>query len=146
LDRLIPKADSSPRAGRNFGLPELRAAVRRDLEVLLNTRVELPETPPAPFPEAEGSLLSFGLPDFTPIDLSNADHQKGVEEAIEAAIRRFEPRLRDVRVTVDANEAAARRRLHFRIDAQLRVEPRPEPAEFDAVLELTSRQYAVRGR
>jgi type VI secretion system protein ImpF len=36
--------------------------------------------------------------------------------------------------------------LRFRIDALLRVDPAPEPVTFDAVLQLNTQQYLVKGQ
>ncbi len=63
---------------------------------------------------------------------------------IEQVIRRFEPRLRDVKATLldpDENEVAAS--VRFRIDARLCVDPAPEVA-FDTILEVTSGFYSVK--
>jgi type VI secretion system protein ImpF len=56
----------------------------------------------------------------------------------------FEPRLEDIRVSI-LQMGDLHRSLHFRIEARLKVEPAPEPVTFDAMLQLGSGEYLVRG-
>src|SRR6187551_624857 len=97
LDRLIdlePKVPTEPQPARSRLLAQIKAAVKRDLEWLLNTK--LAAEPPAGQPELRTSLLAYGLPDFTHSSLSNGQDQLQLRRAIEAAIQRFEPRLTGV--------------------------------------------------
>jgi type VI secretion system protein ImpF len=146
LDRLIdlePRVSTEPPAGRARQLAQIKEAVKRDLEWLLNSK-RSPEPPPRGLPHLEGSLLTFGLPDFSTSSLSNARDQDLLQRAVEASIRRFEPRLERVAVTrIEAGPAD--RSIGFRIDAMLRVDPSPEPVTFDSVLELSSKAFIVRG-
>jgi type VI secretion system protein ImpF len=146
LDRLIdlePRVSTEPPAGRARQLAQIKEAVKRDLEWLLNSK-RSPEPPPSGLPHLEGSLLTFGLPDLSASSLSNARDQDLLQRAVEASIRRFEPRLERVAVTrIEAR--AADRSIGFRIDAMLRVDPSPEPVTFDSVLELSSKAFIVRG-
>jgi type VI secretion system protein ImpF len=61
---------------------------------------------------------------------------------IEEAIRIFEPRLQDVAVTVEP-VLIGERALRFRIDANLIVDPAPEPVTFDTTLQLVNGEYKV---
>src|ERR1051326_1765438 len=68
LDRLLddePGADRESFSGRFFSLRDLKQAVARDLEALLNTRQEALEEVPSEFSEVSQSLRTYGLPDFT---------------------------------------------------------------------------------
>jgi len=147
LDRLIGGDDTtaSPRS-RGMSLSELRQSVTRDLENLLNTRRVLLGELPERLTEVCRSLQAYGLPDFSSSDLRVEEDRLRIEETIQQAVERFEPRLERVVVFVDeTRSSSANRRIHFRIDADLKVEPNPEPVMFDAVLELTSQQYEVKG-
>jgi type VI secretion system protein ImpF len=145
LDRLIdfePRVSTEAPASRSKQLSRIKEAVKRDLEWLLNTKQ--PPGPPPKLPHLEASLLTLGLPDFTSGSLAGVPEQERLRKAIEAAIRKFEPRLMGVVVTlVEGRELD--RTLRFRIDAMLRVEPEPEPVTFDSVLELGSQAFVVRG-
>ena len=68
LDRLIdldPERDAPIRLRRAPShVRQLKAALRRDLEWLLNTR-QIPGGVPEEFQGLEGSLYGYGLPDVT---------------------------------------------------------------------------------
>ena len=125
-----------------YTLTELRRSVSRDLEALLNTRRELLDELRPEFKELQGSLLNYGLPDFTAMSLLSPTDRKKVRRVIEQTINTFEPRLRSVEVTVDIPEGY-QQALHFRIEALLDIDPNPEPVTFDAVLQLSTAKYNV---
>src|SRR5436309_4781481 len=101
LDRLVdldPASGEEASASRLSGVHGLQDSVRRDLAALLNIRRR--EHPiPAEFEHCNTSLLVFGLPDFTALSLRNPEDQRRLGQAIEAAIRKFEPRLSAVSVS-----------------------------------------------
>ena len=145
LDRLIDEQPSEPRepaGNRQQTVRDLERAVARDLEAMLNTRQEVSEDLPSEYQEVQRSLLTYGLPDFTPCSLSIEEDRKRVLRSVERTIARFEPRLQRVRVQLETSRNNDRG-LRFRIDALLRVDPSPEPVTFDAVLQLNTQQYVV---
>jgi type VI secretion system protein ImpF len=145
LDRLIdyePKVTTEPPAARSRVLAQIKAAVKRDLEWLLNTKATLDLTDATP--PLVASLLNFGLPDFTHSSLSSGPDQARLRAAVEAAIRRFEPRLTDVAVVLVEGQQSERA-LRFRIDALLKIDPAPEPVSFDSVLQLQNKAFRVQG-
>jgi type VI secretion system protein ImpF len=78
----------------------LRAEIARSLEDLLNTRRGELLVPPE-FREVSSSILNFGLPDFTLYNLRHPSDQIRLRTEIEKAVQTFEPRLRNVLVTVE---------------------------------------------
>ena len=76
---------------------DLHQAVRRDLEALLNSRRRVVPYP-ASMQELDRSLVNYGIPDFTGASLSSLDSRAQFVRVIEAAIRRFEPRFKSVKV------------------------------------------------
>jgi type VI secretion system protein ImpF len=144
LDRLLdyePEISREPIASRSKSLRQLKQAVRRDLEWLLNTR-QVPDGIPPELKETLNSVASYGLPDFTHLSMESGDDQKFVKREIEELVRRFEQRLEGVIVSVEPVRSSERL-LRFRIDARLKVDPAPEPITFDTVLQLGSGQYTV---
>ena len=144
LDRLIdyePGISHEPSSSRSQNLKQLKEAVRRDLEWLLNTRESAGGN--ADLPELNRSLATYGLPDFTNKGTNDVDEQKKMRLAIQDAIRIFEPRLQDVMVTLQLSQSSDRL-LHFRIDARLRIDPAPEPISFDTVLQIVNGEYEVK--
>lgn len=140
LDRLTQVEDWP--STRSQSLRFFRDAIRRDLEWLLNTR-----KPPLPQlasrAAARDSVINFGLPDISALGLRSASDQRSLRSAIENCLRVFEPRLSDVRVTLESADTADRR-LRFHIEANMRLDPAPEEIAFDTVLELTSGEYRVK--
>lgn len=148
LDRLLddtPGVSTEPMSGRFQTIRGLERAVARDLEALLNTRQETLEELPSEFVEVNRSLITYGLPDLTSYSLDSEAERNRVRRVLEQIILMFEPRLERVRVTLEPSREHDRG-LRFRIDALLRVEPAPEPVTFDAVLQVNTQQYVVRGQ
>jgi type VI secretion system protein ImpF len=146
LDRLIdyePEISHEPAASRARSLRQLKQAVRRDLEYLLNTR-QLATGVPAGLKELNKSLLAYGLPDLSAINVNSPEEQTRLRRLLEKAIATFEPRLKGVKVALELLNDGERA-LRFRVDARLQVEPTPEPVTFDTVLQLHSGEYRVRG-
>ncbi|HXF43443.1 MAG TPA: type VI secretion system baseplate subunit TssE [Pyrinomonadaceae bacterium] len=145
LDRLIdyePRETREPPRSRSSSIQELKNAVRRDLEWLLNTRCYL-EAPEHGLEETKKSLAFYGLPDITGLSAQNPDEQNRLAAALENAIRTFEPRFLNLKITMEP-PSHTERAIKFRINAQLDVDPAPEPVMFDTVLELGSGDFAVR--
>jgi type VI secretion system protein ImpF len=148
LDRLLdnaPDVSHEPPPDRFQNLRQLKQAVTRDLEALLNTRQEVWEELPAEFTELRRSLLTYGLPDFTALSLLDPHDRTRIRRAVEQAIATFEPRLTRVRVTLEAPRPHEHT-VRFHIEALLRVEPAPAPVTFDAMLQLPTQEYVVRGQ
>jgi type VI secretion system protein ImpF len=147
LDRLLddePGALREPIPNRFQNLRELKKAVTRDLENLLNTRQEMLEELASEFTEVGRSLIIYGLPDFTSFSLLSKHDRNRMRRALEQAIATFEPRLDRVRVSLEPPREYERA-LRFRIEALLRVDPAPELVTFDAELQLTTQKYTVQG-
>jgi len=141
LDRLAGGgASGRPRA---LGLREIKEGIRRDIEDLLNTRWR-PTAWPAALDELDASLVNYGIPDFTGTNLGSPTSQEEFSRVIVEAIRRFEPRLRDVTVKLVKSGDSLDRILRFRIEAVLRVEPAPEPIAFDSSLEPMTATFEVK--
>ena len=146
LDRLIdqePERKLEPPLTRAQSLRELKAALRRDLEWLLNTR-RMIEGSPASLKELEHSLYNYGLPDISSLYLRSPNDQQTLLEAIKTAIDFFEPRVLNIKVTLEPG-ADDTRIIHFGIEGLLRMDPAPEHVFFDTVLEPMSGQYQVNG-
>jgi type VI secretion system protein ImpF len=140
LDRVLTVEDWP--TTRAQSLRYFKEALKRDLEWLLNTR-----QPPLPqlaeYPMAKASIINFGLPDITSLGLASASDHRRLRLAIETCLRNFEPRLMDVRVTLEGSDTADRR-LRFHIEGNMKVDPAPEEISFDTVLELSSGEYKVK--
>lgn len=132
------------KAQPTYSVRQLKDDVARDLAALLNSRQELQQGVPEEFKELRGSLLEFGVPDFTAYSLSSNEDRKRIRREVEQAIAQAEPRLKSVRVSLETEEKFSQV-LRFRIECLLRVESFTEPVTFDAALYVTNHQYDVRG-
>jgi len=127
---------------RAQSLRYFKESLKRDLEWLLNTRQPpLPEI--AEYSLAKASTINYGLPDITSLGLTSASDNRRLRLAIEACLRNFEPRLTDVRVTLEGGDTADRK-LRFHIEGSMNLDPAPEEISFDTVLELSSGEYKVK--
>ena len=145
LERLLdndPAALNDPQGRRWHDVSQFRAAVQRDLEHLLNTRNPYSDLSPD-FAEASQSVLTYGLADFSALNVTSSTDQLRLRQFIEQAIRTFEPRLAGVTATILPNTNKSERSLRLRIDARLLVEPTPEPVSFDVVMPLATSKYEV---
>ena len=147
FDRLLdddPTVRREPPASRHQVLRELKQSVRRDLENLLNSRVRNLTWPPQ-LQELEGSLVGYGLPDFACTSLVSPRERDDFCRLLETVVRRFEPRLENVRVRAVNDAEPIDRVFRFRIDALLRAEPAPEPIAFDSLVKAVTGAFEVRG-
>ncbi|MDR3674347.1 MAG: type VI secretion system baseplate subunit TssE [Acidobacteriota bacterium] len=145
LDRLIdqePERKLEPPMTRAQSLRELRAALRRDLEWLFNTRSTIDE-PPESLREVERSVYNYGVHDTSSLYLRSPKDQDLLSKSIKAAISSYEPRLMAVKVTVEPSTDEVHG-IHFNIEGLLRMDPAPEPIFFDTLLEPTSGEYKVK--
>lgn len=140
LDRVTATEDWP--ATRSQSLRFFKDSLKRDLEWLMNTR-----QPPMPelanYPLAKASVINYGLPDITSLGLASASDHRRLRGAIETCISNYEPRLMDVRVTLEGTDTADRR-LRFHIEGNMKLDPAPEEISFDTVLDLASGEYRVK--
>jgi type VI secretion system protein ImpF len=144
LDRLI---DTAPRSRAEplrpaFSIEQLKDAVARDIESLLNARRGSSREALDAYPNARGAVIAFGLEDFVSMSMSSTVDRAAICRSIERAITDHEPRLRNARVELDKRDAATQK-LRFSIHAMLVTHPLNEPVNFDAVLQTTTQNYAV---
>lgn len=144
FDRLVdlePREPTEPRPMRALDLGGLRGSVRRELERLLNTRSSLPVDRLAG--RQELTVLEYGIPDLSAYSAGNEDDQRLLAGIVARAVAAFEPRLRDVRVSV-VGLWDEQRSLGLQIDAMLTVDEIAEPVSFPALLGLKSGTVEVR--
>ncbi|HEY0418030.1 MAG TPA: type VI secretion system baseplate subunit TssE [Acetobacteraceae bacterium] len=145
LDRLMddaPEEEHDPPISALDALGLLRQSVRRDLEALLNARRRW-RSWPSRFRELASSPLGFGIPDFTSGAMNDATRRETMRAEVEATIRRFEPRLVSVRVSLIESENKLEATLRLRIDGLLHADPAPEPVAFDTTVDATTADVYV---
>lgn len=146
LDRLIdeePEISREVRKDDQRLLRDIKNAVRRDLESLLNTRARCTSWPPS-LGNLENSLVNYGLLDFTNSYARAVEEPDALCRSIESVIRNFEPRLRDVRVEMMPSDVATDRSLRFRIDATLFVDPISDRVLYSSSVEPVTGNFEVK--
>jgi type VI secretion system protein ImpF len=137
VDRLIAPSRSE---GAFYGTSarELRAAVARDLEWLLNTRIWCPWENLDRLEEARASILTYGMPELSKFSWRAPEDARAIAGLIEKAVRTFEPRLlpRSVKCEVLPSQDVSDFSLRIRIEAILQVDPISEPVAFDTGLDV----------
>lgn len=149
VDRLIddaPDVSTEPAWSWTLDVDGLMHSVVRDLEALLNSRQARPDLMrDAPDCEIAQSVLTYGLPDLTSNSVGSGKDRETLRWAVEDAIRRFEPRLIDVRVNLREPENSFDRTLRLTVEAYLAMDPEPLPVAFDTVVESGTGVYKVQG-
>jgi type VI secretion system protein ImpF len=92
-------AEASPL--RVYSREELRESIRREVGRLLNTRCPVPE-------ERNGTVIDYGIPDFSWMSAASGDHRQQLANTIAAKVAAFEPRLEQVRVHLERDSADPR--------------------------------------
>jgi type VI secretion system protein ImpF len=147
LERLIdlqPGTRNDPPQTRSQSVRQLKAALRRDLEWLLNTR-QIPGGVPEAFAGLEGSLYAYGLPDVSNLSANSVRDRNRLQRMLENTIASFEPRLSGVKVSLVDSGSSSGRQLRFQIEGLLLMDPAPELVSFDTVLQLSSGEYLIKG-
>lgn len=145
FDRLLdddPGSLQEPRKPRARALGELRDALRRDLEALLNARPCSTTWSPG-LAELNASILNYGVAVVSSADLSIDDNRERFRAAVEQTIQRFEPRFLRVSVSLVDDAERIDRTLRFRIEALVQAKPSPEPIVFDSVLDPSTQGVTV---
>lgn len=147
LDRLVdlePENQREAPRARGQLLRDLKEAVGRDLQQLLNTRARGLVLPPG-LTDLKQSLVNYGLPDFVGQPMGSVRDREALVRTIQTIIRQHEPRFKRVEVKLVENGEPQDRTLRFRIEALLHAEPAPEPVVFDSHLKPATGDFVVKG-
>ena len=132
---------SEPGAGSELAI--FREGLRRDLEALLNTRRRL-MTPPSELDALEGTLIDYGLDDFTNESRLSEDFRNEFVENVERLIRRFEPRIGRFSVTIREQPDQLERTLRFRVAGVVDFAGTPQEVHFDSHVDAVRGHLVVR--
>ena len=147
IDRLIDHDPTNANDGppsRARSVRQLKTALRRDLEWLLNTR-RRPDPAGPEFKELEKSLFNFGLPDVSSLSWDSQRDRTSLTKKIEEVVATLSRRISRLKVVPIESAPGAKHVLRFQIQGQLDMDPAPELIAFDTVLQLSSGEYQVAG-
>ncbi|EFH12459.1 type VI secretion system baseplate subunit TssE [Pseudoroseomonas cervicalis] len=147
LDRLLdgdPDGPPDPPLTQPMAIAVMRDAVRRDVEALLNARRRRRPLPSG-LTELAASPLGYGVPDPTAGSFTTEEAREALAREVEAVLRRFEPRLAALTVSLaEPQREALDRSLKLRVEAILRTDPAPEQVAFETVLRPATLDVTVR--
>ena len=117
---------AEPAERRYVSMRRLREYVHRDLAALLNSLSLDVSVDLTRYPHVQRSVLNYGMRSMAGVAAASVDPAKTAAD-IETAIKRFEPRLKSVRVALETERAAADgHHLSFRVEADLWCQPAPQ--------------------
>ncbi|MDU8417452.1 type VI secretion system baseplate subunit TssE [Pseudomonas syringae] len=145
LDRLLddrPHQSVESSSQRLSSLADYKASIVRDLEILVNTRQSLVANELEGFANLSGTILDYGMPDFTSRSVLDPQDRLLIQRQLEKAISVGDRRFRSVKVQLLAQQTG-QRMLTFRVDAVLRLQDVSRQVSFDAVLQVNTQEYKV---
>lgn len=143
FDRLLGGHGDTPEGlMQTCTIEQMRDAVARDLECLLNARSALDFESKEMGPHASRSVICFGVRDFVGRVMSSSEDRRHISHSLSHAIEAHEPRLQHVRVEFHEDQKD-RGSLGFTIRAMLVIRPARESVSFDAVLQPSLSRYRV---
>ncbi|MDB5815041.1 MAG: type secretion system lysozyme [Rhodocyclales bacterium] len=149
LDRLRddhPDQKQEPKESRILTKPQLREAVLRDLSWLLNATRPSERDGLSDYPEAERSVLNYGMPSFSGETASSLD-VTDLEQAVREALLAFEPRIVDGTLRVEAVQQESVLDWHnvvsVRIEASIWAQPVPLELMLRTEVDLETGQVQI---
>ncbi len=137
VDRLIDPDSRGSTARAGYSMDQMAQAIEEDLERLLNTRSD--DSQDTELYPRFAAVAGYGLPDLATLTRLQAIDAQEICRVLEAKILRYEPRLKDVEVSITGEDGPLKIQLHLR--AVLAVDPAPE-LMFDKTLDLSSGHFA----
>ena len=134
FDRLLQGDSIETDRNADSAMRELRESVRRDLEILLNTRPARPASE-SDRPELAVSVLSYGLAGLQSQNLATPAQQEAFRKQLETIITRFEPRFRELTVELVSRDSNLDRTVRFRMRAVLQADATSEAVVYDTVVD-----------
>jgi len=144
LDRLIdyePQTAREPVQRNLVSFDQIKAAVMRDLENLLNTKSQILPIPDA-YRGVLGSVFTYGMPDYTTVNPKSTSTRQQLRHDIERAVAMFEPRLRNIAVRVES-PTQEERHIKLKLTAMLVIDPVAEPVVFDTLFDVNKGEYKI---
>lgn len=96
---------------------QVRASIRHELTQLFSTRLSCPFDA---FFESDDGVLQYGIPDSNAMSMDSISDRQRLEAALILAVKRFEPRLSEVTVSVQPSVERGADAL-VKIDGRLRL-------------------------
>ena len=145
LDRLLddnPDQTQDRERAQHLVIHQLKESVRRDLEALFNSR-QCCIAPLETQVQSQKALHNYGLPDAATLNLGSQKARQEFCRLVEDTIRRYEPRIRSVKVTTRSGFDPEDPSIRFRVEATLFALSAEELIVFDSALNPVTRSVTV---
>ena len=142
LDRLIdnePNVPEEPRPLRTYTKTQLLDSIIRELNRVMNTRCTIPK---ADIKKRDRTVIDYGVSDYTGMNPRALDDHISLAKAIKDAIVHYEPRLQQVKVSVD-DTPPNERSLIVRVDGFIEYDHVREPVSFPIAVQNESGQVKL---
>jgi len=117
-------------------------ALETDLQNLLNTH-QLFFKSANDYPELSESFINYGLPTIKKFDKSNQNDCQKFQSIIKDIIETYEPRLKNVQVSIDSEKETNALSLSFNIHADYLTSPEPVAVNFNSMIEPMANKIKV---
>lgn len=128
---------------RTLDRSALRESVRRELELLFNTRSTFPSRR---LPGAPLTVIDYGIPPLTSFAVRSLKDQHDLADALRIAIEIYEPRLAAPRVEIAPPAEGETMALLVEIRAELAAGAVREPVTFVVDVDLRQQKVGVDAR
>jgi len=119
----------------DFDAAGLQASIANELASLLNTRSSLTM---GEFLQCQGTVLDFGIPDFSSLSCKSSDDLAAVSQAVQHAIALFEPRLSLTQVVATHDDSSNHRgQAKLQISGAVRLGMTLRRVDFDIPVSLS---------
>jgi len=117
-----------------FDAAGLQASIANEIASLLNTRSSLTM---AEFLKCQGTVLDFGIPDFSSFSCRSTEDLATVSQAVQHAIALFEPRLSHTQVVALQDDSGRRGQAKLQISGAVRLGMTLRRVDFDIPVNLS---------
>ncbi len=146
FDRLIddaPEVAQEIEQSRSSLYNQVRDALKRDLEAILNSRRRF-LSPPGHLQYLNNSLMNYGLTDFTNESVKSPEFQQHFHDHVVDVLTRLEPRLSNVELKMLDAKDQFDRSLRFRIQGTMILgEGEREEMVFNSYLDALERSVVI---
>jgi type VI secretion system protein ImpF len=118
----------------DFDSAGLQTSIANELASLLNTRSGLTM---AEFLKCQGTVLDFGIPDFSSLSCRSTSDLASVSQAVQHAIALFEPRLSHTQVIAIHDDSGHRGQANLQISGAVRLGMTLRRVDFDIPVNLS---------
>lgn len=120
----------------------IKESIRRDLENLFNTRY-CRISPPKESTHLQSSVLNFGLPDLSAINMTSKESRQKFCKDVEVSVGRFEPRIKSISVTMADKIGNEDPVIRFQLTATLNVNPLQDRVIFNSSMDPINKTVNV---